>query len=343
VRSDVNEVEGQIPLTRKDFISDQDVRWCAGCGDYSILTQVQKIFPELGVPREKFVFISGIGCSSRFPYYMNTYGFHTIHGRAPTIASGVKLANPDLSVWVFTGDGDALSIGGNHFIHILRRNLDINIILFNNEIYGLTKGQYSPTSELGKITKSTPFGSLDRPFNPPAMALGSSATFVARSVDVHGKHLQAMLQRCFEHHGTSFLEVYQNCLIFNDGAFRELTERGVKDDKLLILEHGKPLIFGKDRDKGIHLDGFTPEVIEIGEDFSENDLVVHDENDKNLAVILARFTYDDRLPKPVGVIYQSHEPTYEDLLEAQIEKAKERLGEGDLGELIRGSDTWEIT
>ncbi|MFQ6673803.1 MAG: 2-oxoacid:ferredoxin oxidoreductase subunit beta [Fidelibacterota bacterium] len=332
----------QTPLTRKDFVSDQDVRWCPGCGDYSILAQTQKTFPELGLPKEKFVFISGIGCSSRFPYYMNAYGFHTIHGRAPAIASGVKLGNPDLSVWVITGDGDALSIGGNHFLHIIRRNLDINIVLFNNEIYGLTKGQYSPTSELGKVTKSTPFGSLDRPFNPPAVALGSSATFVARSVDVYGKHLQEMLKRSYEHRGTSFLEVYQNCLIFNDGAFRDMRDKELKDDHVILLEHGKPLVFGENRDKGIHLDGFTPQVVTIGEKYSVDDLVVHDETDKNLAVILARFTYNDRFPKPIGVFYRSQESSYDDLLAAQIEKAKETLGEGDLEELIRGTDSWDV-
>lgn len=338
----MSETKLETPLTRKDFVSDQDVRWCPGCGDYSVLAQTQKIFPKLGVSREKFVFISGIGCSSRLPYYMNTYGFHTIHGRAPAIASGVKLANPDLSVWVITGDGDALSIGGNHFLHILRRNLDINIVLFNNEIYGLTKGQYSPTSELGKVTKSTPFGSLDRPFNPPAVALGASATFVARSIDVYGSHLQDMLVRSYQHHGTSFLEVYQNCLIFNDGAFSDLTDKEVKDDHVLVLQHGQPLVFGKNQDRGIHLDGFTPRVVTLGKDASKDDLVVHDETDKNLAVILARFTYDDQFPKPIGVLYRSDEPTYEDMLLAQIDKAKESLGEGDLTELILGTDTWEV-
>ena len=330
------------PLTRRDLVSDQDVRWCPGCGDYSVLAQVQKVFPELGVPKENFVFISGIGCSSRLPYYMNTYGFHTIHGRAPAIASGVKLARPDLSVWVVTGDGDALSIGGNHFIHVLRRNLNLNIILFNNEIYGLTKGQYSPTSEIGKVTKSTPFGSLDRPFNPPAVALAASATFVARSIDVFGKHLQVMIRRCYDHAGTSFLEIYQNCLIFNDAAFSDLTDRDLKDDHVLALEHGKPLLFGKEQDRGIRLDGFTPEVVRMGKDYSVDDLLVHDETDKNLAVILARFTYDDRFPKPIGVFFRAQEPTYEQLLTAQIAGAVERLGEGDLSELIRGTDAWEV-
>ncbi|MEE9167261.1 MAG: 2-oxoacid:ferredoxin oxidoreductase subunit beta [Candidatus Neomarinimicrobiota bacterium] len=338
----MSKTKTKATLTRKDFVSDQDVRWCPGCGDYSILAQTQKVFPDLGIPKEKFVFISGIGCSSRFPYYMNSYGFHTIHGRAPAIASGVKLANRDLSVWVITGDGDALSIGGNHFIHLLRRNLDINIVLFNNEIYGLTKGQYSPTSELGKVTKSTPFGSLDRPFNPPALALGASASFVARSVDVFGKHLQQMIRRSYEHEGTSFLEVYQNCLIFNDESFKSLTDKETRGDHALFLEHEEPMVFGNEGDRGIRLDGFTPQVVTLGKDFSKDDLVVHDESDKNLAVILARFTHDDRFPQPIGVFYESREPTYEDLLENQINKARETLGEGDLEQLIRGSDTWEV-
>jgi 2-oxoglutarate ferredoxin oxidoreductase subunit beta len=240
-------------LSRKDFVSDQDVRWCPGCGDYAILAQVQKVMPELGVPRENFVFLSGIGCSSRFPYYMNTYGFHTIHGRAPAIATGLKASRPDLSVWVATGDGDALSIGGNHLIHALRRNIDINILLFNNRIYGLTKGQYSPTSEQGKITKSTPLGSVDHPFNPISVALGAEGTFVARSIDVEAKHLQTIVRRAYEHKGTAFVEILQNCNIFNDGAFANLTEKDIKADTQLVLEHGKPLIFGKNRDKGIRL------------------------------------------------------------------------------------------
>ena len=264
-------------LARQDFISNQDVRWCPGCGDYSILAQTQKSLPDLGIPRENFVFISGIGCSSRFPYYMNTYGFHTIHGRAPTLASGVKLARPDLSVWVVTGDGDSLSIGGNHFIHVLRRNIDLNIVLFNNRIYGLTKGQYSPTSELGKVTKSTPFGSLDTPFNPPAVALGAQATFVARSIDRYPSHLQKMLGRAHGHKGASFLEVYQNCLIFNDGAFRLLTEKETKGDHVLELENGKPMIFGKEKNKGIRLDGFKPEVVTLDGDYSTDDLLRSEE------------------------------------------------------------------
>ncbi|MEE2876906.1 MAG: 2-oxoacid:ferredoxin oxidoreductase subunit beta [Candidatus Neomarinimicrobiota bacterium] len=335
--------ETDVPtLTRKDFVSDQDVRWCPGCGDYSILAQTQKTMPELGVPKEKFVFVAGIGCSSRFPYYMDTFGFHTIHGRAPAIASGVKLANPDLSVWVITGDGDALSIGGNHLIHLLRRNLDINIVLFNNEIYGLTKGQYSPTSEFGKKTKSSPFGSLDRPFNPPSVALGTQSTFVARTVDSNTAHLQASLKRAYEHKGTSFLEVYQNCLIYNDGAFSHVTDKAVKDDNILDLQHGQPMVFGGEGDKGIRLDGFTAEVVTVGKDVSMDDLLVHDEHDKNLAAILANFTEDESLPTPLGVIFSEEQPNYEALMTKQIESAKEKLGEGDLQQLIIGTDTWEV-
>lgn len=334
--------ETEQKLTRQNFISDQDVRWCPGCGDYSILAQTQKSLPDMGIPRENFVFISGIGCSSRFPYYMNTYGFHTIHGRAPTIASGVKLARPDLSVWVVTGDGDALSIGGNHFIHVLRRNIDLNIVLFNNRIYGLTKGQYSPTSELGKVTKSTPFGSLDTPFNPPAVALGAQASFVARSIDRYPSHMQRMLGRAHGHKGASFLEVYQNCLIFNDGAFRLLTDKDTKDDNVLELENGKPMIFGKEKNKGIRLDGFKPEVVTIDGDYSVDDILIHDETDKNIADVLTNFTYDADFPTPIGVLYVTDRSTYEDRLDVQIKAAKEQLGEGNLEALIGGADTWEV-
>jgi len=334
--------ETKQKLTRQDFIPDQDVRWCPGCGDYSILAQTQKILPSLGIPRENFVFISGIGCSSRFPYYMKTYGFHTIHGRAPTIASGVKLARPDLSVWVITGDGDSLSIGGNHFIHVLRRNIDLNIVLFNNRIYGLTKGQYSPTSELGKVTKSTPFGSLDTPFNPPALALGAQATFVARSIDRYPSHLQKMLGRTHGHKGASFLEVYQNCHIFNDGAFKLMTDKETKDNHVLELEDGQPMIFGKEKNKGIRLDGFRPEVVTINGDFSVDDLLVHNETDKNIADILTNFTYDTEFPTPIGVLYVAKSSTYEDRLEKQIKNAKKKLGEGNLEDLIRGVDIWDV-
>ncbi len=267
-----------VKLTRKDFVSDQEVRWCPGCGDYAILAQIQKVMPELGIKRENTVFVSGIGCSSRFPYYMNTYGFHTIHGRAPAVATGIKASNPELSVWVITGDGDALSIGGNHLIHAIRRNLDINIILFNNRIYGLTKGQYSPTSEFGKKTKSTPFGVIDYPLNPLSIALAAESTFVARSVDTFVQHLQMVVERAMQHKGVSFVEVYQNCNIFNDAAFDMFKENSVKDERMITIEDGKPLVFGKERNRGIRMrPDMKLEVVELGDGFSEADLIVHDE------------------------------------------------------------------
>src|SRR6185369_13028249 len=287
--------EATPKLTRKDFESDQEVRWCPGCGDYAILAQVQRVLPELGVPRENFVFVSGIGCSSRFPYYVNTYGFHSIHGRAPAIATGLKITRPELSVWVVTRDGDALSIGGNHLIHVLRRNLDLNILLFNNRIYGLTKGQYSPTSETGKVTKSTPAGSLDHPFDPIALALGADASFVARSVDVDAKHLQEVLRRAHAHRGASFVEILQNCNIFNDGAFNDLSDKQIKADHQLVLEHGKPLIFGKDKD--IRMNGQRAEVVQLADGISEKELVVHDETNLALAFMLGNF--EPPLPTPV--------------------------------------------
>ena len=330
-------------LTKKDFVSDQDVSWCPGCGDYSILAQTQKTMPDLGIPKEKIVFVAGIGCSSRFPYYMDTFGFHTIHGRAPAIASGVKVSNPDLSVWVITGDGDALSIGGNHLIHLLRRNLDMNIVLFNNEIYGLTKGQYSPTSEFGKKTKSSPFGSLDRPFNPLSLALGANSTFVSRTIDTNTSHLQESLKRAHLHKGTSFIEVYQNCLIYNDGAFSHLSDKSVKDDNILDLKHKEPMIFGKEGDKGIRLDGFKAEVVKMEKNISKEDLLVHDEHDRDLAGLLANFTEEESLPTPLGVIFSEDQPRYEELMVDQINLAKEKLGEGDLQKLIAGADTWEVT
>jgi 2-oxoglutarate ferredoxin oxidoreductase subunit beta len=265
-------------LTKKDFVSDQDVRWCPGCGDYAILAQVQKVLPELDVPRENFVFVSGIGCSSRFPYYVNTYGFHSIHGRAPAIASGLKMTRPELSVWIITGDGDALSIGGNHLIHILRRNLDVNILLFNNRIYGLTKGQYSPTSEVGKRTKSTPQGSVDHPFDPVQVAMGAGATFIARSIDVETRHLQDVIRAAHAHRGTSFVEILQNCNVFNDGAFEPLTDKKTKADHTIVLEQGAPLVFGPNRDRGIRLNAtLGPEVVELGSGLSEDDCLRFDE------------------------------------------------------------------
>jgi len=330
-------------LTRKDFVSDQEVRWCPGCGDYSILAQMQKVMPELGIPREKIVFVSGIGCSSRFPYYMNTYGFHSIHGRAPALATGIKSVNPDLSVWVITGDGDGLSIGGNHLLHTLRRNLDINIVLFNNRIYGLTKGQYSPTSEFGKKTKSSPFGSIDYPLNPLSVALGAEATFVARSVDRDTKHLVEILERAARHKGTSFVEVFQNCNIFNDGAFEAFVDRSVRDDRMIYLEHGKPLIFGKDRNKGIRWSKQGLEVVELGNGITEADLLVHDEQRPNPspAFLLAHMEYPE-FPVPVGVFRAVDRPTYEVLLEEQVQAAIRQRGKGDLEKLLRSGDTWVI-
>jgi len=335
-----------VKLTRQDFVTNQEVRWCPGCGDYSILAQVQKVMPELGLNKENIVFISGIGCSSRFPYYMNTYGFHTIHGRAPAIATGVKTANPDLQVWVVTGDGYALSIGGNHFIHALRRNVDLKIILFNNRIYGLTKGQYSPTSELGKINKSAPMGTIDYPINPLSLGLAAEATFIGRSMDVDPKHLGMMVERLAKHKGSGFLEVYQNCNIFNDGAFKNFNERVVKDDRMIYLEHGKPLLFGKNQEKGIRLNTQTmeAEVVTVGENgVTTADLLVHDENSPRsyLAYILGRFQYPD-FPVPMGVFRQVLRPTYEQMLADQINTAIDKQGPGDLHKLLNSGETWTI-
>lgn len=335
---------GAVKLTRKDFTSDQEVRWCPGCGDYSILAQVQKVMPELGVPKENIVFISGIGCSSRFPYYMNTYGFHTIHGRAPSVATGVKLANPDLQVWVITGDGDALSIGGNHFMHALRRNVDLKIVLFNNRIYGLTKGQYSPTSELGKINKSAPMGVIDHPINPLSLALAAEATFIGRSFDINPTHLSTMIERLAKHKGSGIIEVYQNCNIFNDGAFKSFTEREVRDDRMIVLEHDKPLLFGKQKNKGIRLNGLKPEVVTVGENgITVDDLLVHDENstDPALAYILGRLEAPE-FPVPIGVFRSVQRPTYETLLQDQISRAVTTKGAGDLKKLLNSGETWVI-
>jgi 2-oxoglutarate ferredoxin oxidoreductase subunit beta len=326
-------------LTRKDFISDQDVRWCPGCGDYSILAQVQRVMPELGLPRERFVFVSGIGCSSRFPYYMNTYGFHSIHGRAPAIASGLKIARPDLSVWVVTGDGDGLSIGGNHLIHALRRNVGLKILLFNNRIYGLTKGQYSPTSEIGKVTKSSPFGSVDYPFNPIAVAMGVDASFVARTIDVEAKSLQEILRRAYEHPGGAFIEILQNCNIFNDGAWERLTDKATKADTVLLLEHGKPLIFGKNRDKGLRLGaGGSLEVVTLGNGTSESDLLVHDERNRPLAYMLAHLEN----PTPIGVFHAMARPAYEDAMAQQVDAARQKQGDGDINSLFKRGETWVV-
>ena len=329
-------------LTKKDFVSDQDIRWCPGCGDYAILSQVQKVFPTLGIPKHKFLIVSGIGCSSRFPYYMDCYGFHSIHGRAPAVATGAKLSNPDLSVWVITGDGDAMSIGGNHLIHVLRRNVDMNILLFNNRIYGLTKGQYSPTSELGKKTVSTPMGSLDYPFNPPALALGSGGTFVARAIDKETKHMGSIIAEAHDHKGTSFVEIYQNCNIFNDNAFASLTNRETKLSTRVILENGKPMLFGEENNLGLKLEGSSFKVIEIGKKYSIDDVLVHNMNDKNLGILLSEMTYNEKLPVPFGVFYKEDKPTYENMMVEQIDNAIKSKGKPDLQSLIDGIETWEV-
>ena len=330
-----------LKLSKKDFASDQEVRWCPGCGDYAILNQVQRVMPELGVPRENFVFISGIGCSSRFPYYMNTYGFHSIHGRAPAIATGLKVTRPELQVWVVTGDGDALSIGGNHLIHALRRNVDLKILLFNNRIYGLTKGQYSPTSEPGKVTKSTPVGSPDYPFDPIAIALGAEASFVARSIDVDAKHLHDILLRAHQHKGSAFVEILQNCNVFNDGAWTDITEKATKLDSQLALEHGKPLLFGKNHDRGIRLRNFQPEVVQLGNGVTEADLLVHDEHNPALAYLIARLG-PPRFPTPIGVFTAVERPCYEDAPNAQVVAAKAKAPT-DLTALLNRGDTWTVS
>jgi 2-oxoglutarate/2-oxoacid ferredoxin oxidoreductase subunit beta len=335
------------PLTPKDFTTDQEVRWCPGCGDYSILKQVQTVLPTLGIARENIAIISGIGCSSRFPYYMNTFGMHSIHGRATAVASGLKASRPDLSVWIVTGDGDSMSIGGNHLIHLLRRNFDVNILLFNNQIYGLTKGQYSPTSEEKKITKSTPMGSIDHPFNPAALALGADASFVARSMDRDVKHQQEMLKRSYAHKGTSFLEIYQNCNIFNDGAFEVFTEKSSKPLQTIFVEHGKPMLFGAQKEFGIMLDGFKPKVVNMLTDgVAEEALWIHDETDIYKAQILTRIfdspDLDGHMPRPFGIFYANERPCYEDQLHAQLAEALLKKGPGNLDALIQGKETWEI-
>ncbi|MEU2306576.1 2-oxoacid:ferredoxin oxidoreductase subunit beta [Streptomyces misionensis] len=327
--------------TAKDFKSDQEVRWCPGCGDYAILAAVQGFMPELGLARENIVFVSGIGCSSRFPYYMNTYGMHSIHGRAPAIATGLAGSRPDLSVWVVTGDGDALSIGGNHLIHALRRNVNLKILLFNNRIYGLTKGQYSPTSETGKITKSTPMGSVDAPFNPVSLALGAEATFVARTIDSDRKHLTGVLRAAAEHPGTALVEIYQNCSIFNDGAFDALKDRQRAEEALIRLEHGRPIRFGTDGTRGVVRDPRTGglDVVTVTPE-NEADLVVHDSgaHDPTTAFALSRLTD----PTPVGVFRDTERTVYDAALNAQLDAAVDRHGKGDLTSLLTGTDTWTV-
>jgi 2-oxoglutarate ferredoxin oxidoreductase subunit beta len=326
-------------LTAKDFKTDQEVRWCPGCGDYAILAAIQGFMPELGIPRERIVFISGIGCAARFPYYMQTYGMHSIHGRAPAIATGLALSRPDLSVWVVTGDGDALSIGGNHLIHALRRNVNVKILLFNNQIYGLTKGQYSPTSPLGTVNKTTPMGSLDWPFNPVALALGAEATFVARSIDTDRGHLTEVLRRAAKHPGTAFVEIYQNCNVYNDGAFDTVREQ--KENRIQ-LEHGKPIRFGADDERGVRLrsDGSA----ELVDGVPEEELLVHDEHleSPSLASALARLSHTPHGPTPIGVFRDVERPVYDRLMEDQLARAREDQGEGDLAGLLAAGDTWTI-
>ena len=330
-------------LKKKDFVSGQDVKWCPGCGDYAILAQVQKVFPSFGIKKEDFLVVSGIGCSSRFPYYMNTFGFHTIHGRAPAVASGAKLANPNLSVWMITGDGDAMSIGGNHFIHILRRNLNIKILMFNNKIYGLTKGQYSPTSELGKVTKSTPMGSLDFPFNPSSLAIGAGATFVGRSLDRETKHLAEIVGLANSHKGASFIDIYQNCNIFNDGAHSAYTDRETKNDTLIKLSHGEPMVFGESGSKILQLEGSKFKVLKLDDGFSVDDATVHNYNDKNLAFLLSEMTVDSSLPTPIGILYKEEKPTYDEMMVDQINLAKSKNSNINIQDIITGNNTWQVS
>jgi 2-oxoglutarate/2-oxoacid ferredoxin oxidoreductase subunit beta len=339
--------QAPVQLTKKDFESDQNVRWCPGCGDFAILAQVQKVLPTLGIPKEKFAVISGIGCSSRFPYYMNTYGMHTIHGRATAVASGLKIARPDLEVWVATGDGDGLSIGGNHLIHALRRNVGLKIILFNNRIYGLTKGQFSPTSQLGQKTKSTPYGNIDAPFNVLSVCLGVEGSFVARGVDADPKHLATMIERVAKHKGTALLEVFQNCVVFNDGAYDFMTAKENKAEQQLILEHGKPMLFGKDRQKGIRWNPktFGPQVVEIGKDgVTLADILVHDESAESpaLAFMLSRMG-PPHFPTPLGVFRAIQRPTYEELAQDLEKKAIDKMGEGTLEKLLHSGENWNIS
>ena len=330
--------------TKKDWASDQEVRWCPGCGDYSILTALQMLMPDLGVRREDTVFVSGIGCAARFPYYMRTYGIHGIHGRAPAIATGLAVSRPDLHVWVVTGDGDALSIGGNHLIHALRRNVNITILLFNNQIYGLTKGQYSPTSEVGKVTKSTPFGSLDQPLNPISLALASEATFVARTHDMDRKHMMEVFRRAHAHHGASFVEIYQNCNVFNDGAFDDILAREARPNMLIPLEHGQPIRFGPERERGVVLDGQGEAlIVDVGQ-VGEDRILVHDEarSEPDIAFLLSRLAVGPHEPTPIGVFRAVDRPVYGDGLAREVEEAQARQGPGDLTALLRSGGTWQV-
>ena len=333
-----------VPVTtKKDWTSDQEVRWCPGCGDYSILTAIQMLMPELGARREDTVFVSGIGCSSRFPYYMNTYGIHSIHGRAPALATGIAVSRPDLHVWVITGDGDALSIGGNHLLHALRRNVNLTIILFNNQIYGLTKGQYSPTSETGKVTKSTPFGSLDHPYNPISLALGAEASFVARTHDMERKHMMETFRRAYEHQGAALVEVYQNCNVFNDGAFEQILTKDARPKMLIQLEHGQPIRFGPEGEHGVVIDDGAARVVDVAE-VGEDRLIVHDEEreDPSIAFALSRLSTGPTMPTPVGVFRAVKRPHYGDLMGQQLVAAAENKGPGDLAKLLASGSTWTV-
>lgn len=336
------ETQKKLPYTKDDFVSNQEVRWCPGCGDYSILATMQRTLAKFDLPIEKYVFVSGIGCSSRFPYYMNTYGFHTIHGRAPTFATGLRCANPELSVWVVTGDGDGLSIGGNHLIHCMRRNVDLNILLVNNRIYGLTKGQYSPTSEIGKITKSSPYGTIDYPINALCIAIASEATFVARTLDTDPMHMGYVLERAARHKGTSFVEIYQNCIIFNDKAFAPVTGRDTREERMVYLEHGKPLVFGKKKDKAVALRGLETRIVEPAA-CQPNELLIHNENDPSphYAYLLTQMEYPE-MPVPFGVFRAIEKPAYDEMMDQQIEHVRKTRGPGDLKDLIYGESTWTV-
>jgi 2-oxoglutarate ferredoxin oxidoreductase subunit beta len=326
-----------LKATFKDFQSDQDVRWCPGCGDYSILATVQRLLPSLDIPKENHVFVSGIGCAARFPYYMSTYGFHTIHGRAPALATGVKLANPELTVWVISGDGDALSIGGNHFMHLMRRNVNINFLLFNNRIYGLTKGQYSPTSEKGKVTKSTPAGSCDTPVDPAGIALAAGASFVGRALAVDPKGLTSVLKDAVAHQGTSFVEIFQNCNVFNDGAFDDFAERSKRSSEQIFFQDGKPAVFDNES-KGIALDGLTPQVIDLANGGTP---LTYDSSDLNMAKILATLPRPD-FPVPMGVLFRESRPTYEALVHEQLSNPSQESAVSDLQRLLQGNDSWSV-
>lgn len=340
--TDITNVPPIPALSRKDFVTTNDVRWCPGCGDYAILNSLQRTFPELGVPRENFVVVSGIGCSSRFPFYMDTYGFHTIHGRAPTVATGIKVANPDLSVWVVTGDGDGLSIGGNHMLHMLRRNLNITVLLFNNRIYGLTKGQYSPTSPIGTHTKTSPTGSIDNPLNPLLFALGAEATFIARTVDNNPKHMVETFKAAHAHQGISFVEIFQNCVIFNDSTWDSIYGKESRDDQTLFLEAGKPLLFGKNKQKGIRLNGLEPQIVDVAT-AAPGEILIHQPQQASplYSQLLATMGLPD-FPTPMGVIRQIQRPTYDELIEQQVGHAKAKRGSGTWKELLHGNATWTV-